>query len=816
MKKMKENLREKLVAFALFSATVFYLELSLHLISYASIDITVIYLLIFSVIFGGIMYIISSLFPRKWGKAVGILLVTVTVLYFETQLVYSCIFGGFMPLKQLSMGAGAVGGFFSQTVHAIGQNMIKVLVLLLPLPVVIILFVKKKVRLLRLNVVQLAAAIICVAFIWGLSVVGLHIGGRYEALTNPNSSTDNTVKEFGVSATLFQEAKSLLLPQKEEGFKVLGSATGEMGSVGEGRIDFAALAEKTDDPELKRIDEYLASISPLPENEYTGIAEGYNLITICAEAFSPYLISEELTPTLYYLSNNGLIFKNFYNSFPNTTTNGEYTMNMGLMPDMSRNKIENSFNGSADNYLPLCLGNIYSGMGYKALAYHNYYATFYDRHITHINMGYDFKAILSGLEMELGNPSSDLEMIKASMPDYINSTDPFHVYYMTYSGHYQYNWENDMSKKNRDKVSHLPYSDEVKAYIACNLELEYALCELMNGLKEAGKDENTVIVLSADHYPYGLNGDRYDELAGKPIDRDFEKFRSSFICYIPGMERVEIESYCSTPDILPTVLNIMGVDYDSRLLAGSDVMADIPHFAVLSDRSFIAEEMRYNAATDEVVYTDEKDEELLAFYRGRVDNIFTLSSSILETDYYSHALGYESIGEKPSVINFEDITNEEVFIESTITFMVDKGFMEPESEKIFGKNSPGTVREFIEVLYKMTEPEGDFNNAYQWAIVEGLSVQKELASKEASTYGDLAEVIYRYSSAQYSSSDLNELQQNYPLIETQKLIALSYCQQEQIIMGDKENSPYDLCDMPVTRYHIAAFLQRMYMRDMIV
>ena len=60
------------------------------------------------------------------------------------------------------------------------------------------------------------------------------------------------------------------------------------------------------------------------------------------------------------------------------------------------------------------------------------------------------------------------------MDDYIDSGSPFHAYYMTFSGHYQYNWENAMSAKNRDKVEDFPYSDTVKAYIACNLELEYA------------------------------------------------------------------------------------------------------------------------------------------------------------------------------------------------------------------------------------------------------------------------------------------------------------------------------------------------------
>lgn len=101
-------------------------------------------------------------------------------------------------------------------------------------------------------------------------------------------------------------------------------------------------------------------------------------------------------------------------------------------------------------------------------------------------MGYTFKAADSGLAMKIDWPSSDLEMMEASVDDYINSGEPFHAYYMTFSGHYQYNWDNAMSAKNRDAVKDLPYSEPVKAYIACNLELEYALEYLMQRLEEAG------------------------------------------------------------------------------------------------------------------------------------------------------------------------------------------------------------------------------------------------------------------------------------------------------------------------------------------
>lgn len=813
--KLKEHLKNKLLTLAFYTAAMVYLELCLHIIVYGCADIRIVFPLLFAIMAGILIFTVSSLLPKKASVITGLILISVVIIYFEVQLVYNCIFGSFMPLKQLTMGADAVTGFFSQTLHAIGNNILKIIILILPLPVGIFLFAKKKITHIQLNRYQAAGSAVAFLLTWGVVSLILLTCGSYSMLTNPNAATDSSVKHFGVFATSFQETKALILPETKAGFKLDNTKEPKDIDLGAGDIDFAALALTTDNTDLADIDNYLAGVAPLPHNEYTGIAKGYNLITICAEAFSPHLIDPELMPTLYKLSNSGLVFNNFYNCFPNTTTNGEYTMCMGLMPDMSRNKIESSFNESADNYLPLCLGNIYTAMGYKAYGYHNYYATFYDRHVTHTNMGYDFRAILNGLDMEVGNPSSDLDMIETSMKDYINSTEPFHVYYMTYSGHYQYNWDNEMSAKNRDKVKDLPYSEEVKAYIACQLELEYALAALTKGLEKSGQADNTVIVLSGDHFPYGLTGNQFDELVGEEVDKNFEKFRNSFICYIPGIEKVEVDSYCSTPDILPTVLNIMGIEYDSRLLAGSDVMADIPHMAILSDHSFIAEEMRYNASTDEVIYNGKENEELFEYYRNRTDNIFTLSSAILENDYYAHAFNYDGGADKPKITNFSDITNEEVYIEATVTFMVDKGFMEPITDTVFGKDKPGTIKEFIEVLYRMAGNPKGYDDACEWALKNGLATEKELKSKKAGRYGQIAAIIHRASALPHLPKDLDELKKEYPDIKPNELVGLSFCLENGIVLGNKEKNSYELCDEHLTRYHIAAFLQRVYMKDLI-
>ena len=134
-------------------------------------------------------------------------------------------------------------------------------------------------------------------------------------------------------------------------------------------IDFTALADSTDSDILKATDEYLSNATPTRKNNYTGLLKDYNLITICAESFCPWFISEELTPTLYKLSHTGILFENYYGTFQSVTTNGEYTMCMGLYPDMSRTKTDSSFNVAGTNYLPFCLGNALKGMGYHCLLY---------------------------------------------------------------------------------------------------------------------------------------------------------------------------------------------------------------------------------------------------------------------------------------------------------------------------------------------------------------------------------------------------------------------------------------------------------------
>ena len=835
----------------LFCLTGVYVELCLHLSVYHSLNKQIIYPILFALQGGVLFSLLTSYLPRILRQIVGVLLVMVQVLFAEVQLVYQCIFGNFMPISQVSMGENVIANFDSQLFYAIFKNLPRILLLMLPLLILILCLALRKVPALKQRLRWKQAQATCaMLLVLVLMTAGLLFVGRnkpfsvYKTLSNVNTSTDSSYKKVGMLATTVQELHYMIAGGEDEVTYFTPSSletgtaqqtyTGNSYNVVED-IDFSKLSGSTDNAVLKATDEYLARIAPSRKSNYTGLLKDYNLITICAESFAPWFISEELTPALYKMTHTGIIFKNYYGSFQSVTTNGEYTMCMGLYPDMSRTKTDSSFNVAGTNYLPFCLGNALNDMGYVSYGYHDYIGDFYNRNITHANMGYNFKAADSGLNVKIDWPSSDLEMVEASIDDYINSPTPFHAYYMTFSGHYQYNWDNAMSAKNRAAVESLPYSETVKAYIACNLELEYALQYLMQRLEDAGIADKTCIVLTNDHYPYGLTEEEYNELAGQTLDTKFEKYRNSFICYVPGLpQNIVVDDYCSTADILPTLLNLFGVEYDSRLLAGTDVLSSGVHVAILSNRSFLTKSFRYDADTETVIPANEGiviSDELLQAYRQYVDNKFNLSSNIVNSDYYAHVFNKEpSGGSLTDTVVFTDIKS--IFNQASVLYMYRNGYVDPESSNTFGGQSAAKLGEFIDVLYRIAgRPETDssalpsdyesrsFNASYPyyeavcWAYQTRLLRPNDpLGCNDKLDYRAACILIYRFAgmsgvNTYVDQEQLRQVMTDGPGLTREAAKAMLWCDQKDITSRDSSlDELLGSYDTRISRYQMTSFL----------
>jgi len=642
-----------------------YWEILTHAGMYGHFQDTFRFALGFGAAIGLVIAFFVYLVPQRAAFPVSLILSVVLTVVYGSQLVYCFIFGTPYSVSQMGMGGDALSQFWRETLTTMKDHIAWILALLVPVAVLIITrklnAVTRPGWIVRVIPALLAAGLL-VLTCWDIYRGNRGMYSTYYFFTSAKSTTAQTMERFGVPLTFYleltntedPESENMLLaipeqtapsPVKEDTEKIAEAETVPIPTTYNVLdIDFDALSASTTEAPLIALNEYCSQMPATNQNEYTGMLRDYNLILICAESFSPAAVDETVTPTLYKLAHEGFLFRNFYNSFPNTTIDGEYSLLQGLYPDSSRDKENSSMLASATHYLPFTAGNSFAKqLGVSGWGYHNNWATYYGRDQSHPNLGYQMKFTGRGMTFTNYWPSSDLEMMEQSVDDYLH--DPqFHAYYMTFSGHYVYDPSiNGIANKNYDLVKDLPdYDMNQKAYLACNIELDRALEYLLQRLEEEGVAEKTAIVLVGDHFPYGLMKKQYFQMIHQPEDF-FGAYKSDLIFWVGGLgEPIEVNEYCCNVDVLPTILNLWGIEYDSRLLAGTDVFSDGPHIAVLIDRSFLTDQVWFNSNTQEIRYQvpkEEVPEDYVENMNRFIASRFDFSTQVLRNDYYRFVFG---------------------------------------------------------------------------------------------------------------------------------------------------------------------------------
>ena len=638
---------------------------------------TLVMVVLFSIATGLLLSLLVNLLHNR--RLAQVLMLVVTALWTLLLCVEYCCRSYFKSYFSVgficTMTGNVVTGFGSTIPGIVAQRLPFIIAALLPLALCILL--RKRI------VTEHRMSKWSLLFVTAVSVIFLLIGeglarwGTYGDSYTYNFQTDAAVSQFGLHTAVRLEAEYALfgtpqpkleLPtQEDEPDDPPAATTPVEYGYNALDIDFQALADSASDSTLRSMAQYFGSLTPSKKNEYTGLFQGKNLVLITAEAFSPWFISRELTPTLYKLTHEGFVCENYYQpGWGQSTTGGEYAVMTGLLPTWVGSNV--SFYASANDDMPFALGNQLRALGYRTGAYHDNIYNYYNRDKTHPNLGYDYQGVGNGLTVtEDGSwPYSDLEMVQNTIGDYIDGYvsdgTPFHVYYMTVSGHGSYGWGHAMAAKNRAKAqaAYPNASTQVQSYVAANLELENALTYLLEQLEAAGIAEDTVICMSADHYPYLLaepETDYYNELRGVvDSERDTDRYRNALVLWCGGMENaVTVTEPCSAVDIVPTLSNLFGLEYDSRLLSGRDVLdkdydagsasGSIP-LVILPTSSgnswataagvFEASTRTFNARPGVTVEED---------YVSRVNNIVALqynyAQQLIARDYYRVALGRE-------------------------------------------------------------------------------------------------------------------------------------------------------------------------------
>lgn len=631
-----------------------YLEFIYHLFIFNSFKLKHIFLItIFTVLSTIFIDLISSLFTKKVNKWLMIIINCFLSILFIAQIINYRFYGNVISIYSIIHG-GQVFGFLSAIFSVLWQNIICVILLLIPIPFYIIFNKKIETDNLSWKVILKKNGLLIIVFI--LSLLSLQTDKKeiYSAknLYYYRHAPLETVKKLGMLTTLRLDLERTITGFEENLTKVTDLNLPEVKEDTKNEdkikynvedIDFLKLAEEETKTEIKNIHYYMANETPTKQNKYTGMFKDKNLIVITAEAFSPIAVNEALTPTLYKLVNQGFTFTNFYSPiYYVSTSDGEYVSLTSLLPKES----VWSFYKSSKNYLPYVYGNVFKNLGYETYAFHDGQYKYYDRNLSHPNMGYKYMACGNGLEKLMNCkkwPQSDLEMINATFDMYSNE-EKFVAYYMSISGHLEYNfYGNNMANKNKALVADTEYSDKIKAYIACQIELDKALEELINKLKEKDILDDTVIVLSADHYPYGLTNNDINSVT--PLeDAKFDIHKNNLIIWSNTMKKnIKIDKIAESLDILPTILNLFGINYDSRLLIGKDILSDTDGLVILNDRSWITKYGKYNASTQK--FTSLTEEEIPENYVNKINEIvankFVISKNILDTNYYKHVFKEE-------------------------------------------------------------------------------------------------------------------------------------------------------------------------------
>lgn len=602
--------------------------------------------ILFSITWMAITALIVGLFNEKVNRIISYFILFFYTLITLAQIVYYNFYDSIFSFFSLTTGTGQVMQFWQMILEVIARIWYVFALTLVPL-ILYYIFNKKIFKFNKLRLKDILLNLVLLVFSLTMILVevtydnkGVYSLNRLIYKTHAPMLTINKTGlwsmqiidlyryifgfEEEVEVSTVEEAPEEVELEKEKEYNKID-------------IDFESLIEKESNSTVKNMHKYFSSVVPSEKNKYTGLFKDKNLIFITAEAFDTIAIDKDITPTLYKMANNSYIFTNYYQPlYPVSTSDGEYINLISLIPKEG----VWSFYKSSKISMPMGFGTMFKNEGYTSYGFHNHTYKYYDRHLSHPNIGLSYIGCGNGLEKKMNCkrwPNSDYEMIEATTDYYLNDEKPFATYYMTVSGHLNYNfYGNSMSARNKKKVKNLKYSDAIKAYYAAQIELDKAMELLLKKLEEKGVLDDTLIIMGPDHYPYGLTQKQMNEVSNIDRSDKFENYHTTLIMYNPSIEKTVIDKTISGLDLLPTIYNLYGIEFDSRLLMGRDIFSDSEHIVILSDRSWITEAGRYNSVTRKFTKTTEEeiDDDYIDRINSIVNNRFSMSALILDNNYY--------------------------------------------------------------------------------------------------------------------------------------------------------------------------------------
>ena len=349
-------------------------------------------------------------------------------------------------------------------------------------------------------------------------------------------------------------------------------------------VTFIRAKKSTNEEDLSFLEEEYNKEEEEHNNNYTGKFKDKNLIIIQLEGTDSWLLNEENTPTMYNMMKNGINFEDHY-SFYNgggSTFNSEFAVNTGFVTPISYNQNAYTFN---KNHFPYSLAHLFKNEGYTVNAFHMNTSEYYSRGTNYKNWGYDS---YNGLK-DLGTYKDDSYtldrelILNEEFSDKMFSEKKFVDYIIAYSNHLPFTTEKGVCKKlvTEDILKEQELEELPKDYVLPTLteeecakrqakETDYMVELLLQKLEEKELLDNTIITIFTDHYLYTLSD--------QTIIQNYKKTTNNLINHTPffiwnnNEDKKKVKDTTSQLNILPTLINLFGLEYHENYYIGKDAL----------------------------------------------------------------------------------------------------------------------------------------------------------------------------------------------------------------------------------------------------
>lgn len=390
------------------------------------------------------------------------------------------------------------------------------------------------------------------------------------------------------------------------------------------------------------IDTYFKERGKHETNDMTGIFKGKNVVMVLMESMDDWLVTPEDTPTLVNLMKEGMNFTNFYSPGYGSvrTLNTEFCINTGIyLPTTGHfvfDYVTNKFNESIASQL--------NANGYTSECFHYNTPEFYSRGVIEPAIGY--RSYNSYGDYIIDEEDLYDECLLFDIPELMDlffRDGPTFNMIVTRSAHLSYVYNEVLSnyalKQYPEYRGKYGSEEEDCARVKAKLVDDF-FRQLLDTLKKQNQLDNTVIVAVTDHYTYGYKN--MDELfSHSRVNDELLLEKTPFFIWTPNGPQMEITKTLNTSDLLPTVLNMIGIDSPYSYLGQDAFDPTYLGYAIFPNGSWICDGViikQEKNGTQSILSNSKNiplNEAYLSKMQNTIQNYIRIGNMLLTSDYYS-------------------------------------------------------------------------------------------------------------------------------------------------------------------------------------